>query len=92
MPVIKGSTNYFEETIANIPCSVKTWYVNNPGGASINYTISVLDTDTSTTYIVYSDSLNSGKSYSSNIDFLILANNKLIISADNTINFYFTIE
>lgn len=93
MPVLQGATTYFEQDPAyNIPSKIISWYLCNNSASDIDASIGVYDPDTSATVLLYFKNIPAYSAEFSSVPFILLQNQKIIVTGTSTVNYYISIE
>lgn len=95
MPVFKGIASYnIEETSQefNIPATIKSFYVYNEYTANSEVFVSIIKDSPAEEIIIFSKSVVTKESYSTDIPVLILPGYKIKVVTPKIFHFYFTIE
>lgn len=95
MPVFKGVASYDTPVYSdafNIPATIKSFYIYNDYTADEIVTISIVNDSLTEETIIFSKSIVTKESYSTDIPVLILSGYLIKITTPKIFNFYFTIE
>ena len=95
MPVFKGVAEYntpVYSDVFNIPATIKSFYLYNDYTADDIVTVSIVNDSLTEETFIFSKSVVTKESYSTDVPVLILPGYLIKITTPNIFNFYFTIE
>jgi hypothetical protein len=95
MPVFKGVVSYLTPVYSdefNIPATIKSFYLYNDYTEDYDVTISIVNNSLTEETIIFSKTVVTKESYSTDIPVLILPGYLIKITTPKIFNFYFTIE
>ena len=95
MPVFKGIASYDTPVYSdafNIPATIKSFYLYNEYTADDIVTVSIVNDSLTEETIIFSKSVVTKESYSTDVPVLILPGYLIKIITPKIFNFYFTIE
>lgn len=95
MPVFKGVASYETPVYSdafNIPATIKSFYLYNDFTEDYAVTISIVNSSLTEETFIFSKTVVTKESYSTDIPVLILPGYLIKITTRKIFNFYFTIE